>query len=136
MTFEGGDRLGVVVSRYLLGGLLIFATLATLFGVGSSEGLMSRLDQGTRASREAISANPASASNTSTLEEAGNNVQRQISPDGVPANVNTTPTTPNQTTTDATTDTGATDTAGATDGTATGATGASQPAQDPIPALW
>ncbi|NJN22125.1 MAG: hypothetical protein HC812_14255, partial [Leptolyngbya sp. RL_3_1] len=73
------------MSRYLLGGLLIFAALATLFGVGSSDGLMSRLDQGTRASRNAISANPASASNAATLEQAGQNVQRQVTPNGVAA---------------------------------------------------
>lgn len=120
------------MSRYLLGGLLIFATLATLFGVGSSEGLMSRLDRGTRASRDAISANPASASNASTLEEAGQNVQRQVTPNGVPAAGDTTATTP--------TDTGATptdtDATGETTPDSTiGATG-TQPASDPIPALW
>jgi hypothetical protein len=122
------------MSRYLLGGLLIFATLATLFGVGSSEGLMSRIDRGTR---NAISANPADASNTSTLEEGGNNVQRQVTQDGVTATGATTPTDTGATTSE-TGATGATTsedaTTGATD--ATGATGASQPAQDPIPALW
>ncbi len=120
------------MSRYLLGGLLIFATIATLFGVGSSEGLMSRLDRGLRASRDAISANPASASNTTTLEDAGQNVQRQVTPDGVAATGNTVPNTTNteNTPTDGTTGTNA------TDGGTTGATGGSQPNQDPIPALW
>ncbi|MDA0866042.1 MAG: hypothetical protein O2890_06435 [Cyanobacteria bacterium] len=120
------------MSRYLLGGLLVFATIATLFGVGSSEGLMSRIDRGARASRNAISANPASASNASTIEQAGQNVQRQVTPEGVPATVNTTPATPNQTTTETTPTPAATGTA---DTTGNG-TGASQPVQDPIPALW
>ncbi|MEB3268857.1 MAG: hypothetical protein VKJ09_09980 [Leptolyngbya sp.] len=87
--------------------------------------------RGIQASRNAVSSNPAAASNLTPLEQAGQNVQRQSQTN---ATGNTVPNNTGATgATNADGTTGATDTAGnaAPSGTETPAS-----AQDPIPALW
>lgn len=114
------------MSRYLLGGVLLAIVLGALIGIREGNGW---INNGVSASRNAVSANPAAASNLTPLESAGQNVQRQ-SEAGAVGNT----TTPN-TASEATGDTiPAEETNGETDpaDTPTPAT----PAQDPIPALW
>lgn len=116
------------MSRYLLGGVLLAIVLGALIGIREGNGW---INDGVSASRNAVSANPASASNLTPLESAGQNVQRQSQ-----AGIGNTP--PPNTTPGATGDTTpAEETNGATDpaATPTPATPAT-PAQDPIPALW
>lgn len=71
------------MSRYLFGGLLLLIAALTLYSLGNSTDLVERIDRGTRASRDAISATPASAQNLSPVEQAGQNVTRQTSADGI-----------------------------------------------------
>jgi hypothetical protein len=113
------------MSRYLLGGVLLAIVLGALIGIREGNGWV---NDSVRASRNAVSANSAAASNLTPLESAGQNVQRQSQTGAVgDATGDTTP--------GATGDTTPTEeTNGAADPaeTPTPAT----PAQDPIPALW
>ncbi|NER79231.1 MAG: hypothetical protein F6K42_06535 [Leptolyngbya sp. SIO1D8] len=71
------------MSRYLLGALLGIIALFTLYGVSNSQNLVQQITRGTRASRNAISANPAAAEPLSDVERAGQNVIRQTSAEGL-----------------------------------------------------
>ncbi|MBE7382812.1 MAG: hypothetical protein F6J95_015530 [Leptolyngbya sp. SIO1E4] len=87
------------MSRYLFGALLGLIALFTLYSVGNSRNLVEQINEGTRASRNAISASPAAAEPLTSIEEAGQNVTRQTSVEGmeqlrdnVPAQAQTTET--------------------------------------------
>lgn len=82
------------MSRFLLGGMLLLIAMATVYSLGTSSDVVERLEEGTRASRDAISANPAAAQDLSPLEQAGRNVTRQTSPDGLAQAPNATPASP------------------------------------------
>jgi hypothetical protein len=62
------------MSRYLLGGVLLAIVLGALIGIREGNGWV---NDSVRASRNAVSANSAAASNLTPLESAGQNVQRQ-----------------------------------------------------------
>ena len=131
------------MSRYLVGALLGLIAVLTLYGVGSSQNVWQQIGRGTRASRESISAIPASAANGApSIDQAGQNVVRQTSLDGIQQAQNTTPpetqTAQGQSTTP--------ETSTAAEGTApqpqpaspAAATAPSTPQTNPdaIPALW
>lgn len=67
------------MSRYLLGILLGFIALATLYGVSNSRDVVNQVNR----SREVISASPAGAQQLSPIEGAGRNVTRQTSAEGI-----------------------------------------------------
>lgn len=71
------------MTRYLFSGLLLLIAIATLYNLGSDTNLAQQLNRGTRASRNAVSAVPASAQELTPLNQAGQNVTRQTSPEGI-----------------------------------------------------
>ena len=62
------------MNRYLLGGVIFAIIFGALLGVRAGNDVVGR---GIQASRNAVSSNPAAASNLTPLEQAGQNVQRQ-----------------------------------------------------------
>jgi hypothetical protein len=115
------------MSRYLLSLIGFVALLAFLGGGG-----LGRLTSGVRASREVISANPASAENLTPLESAGQNVTRQSSSDGVGGTATGNTTDPFIQPDDI----GRPVESTPTPTPSPVVTPPVQPAQDPIPALW
>lgn len=71
------------MTRYLFSGLLLLIAIATLYNLGRGSNLVEQLNRGTRASRDAVSAIPAAAQELTPLNQAGQNVTRQTSPEGI-----------------------------------------------------
>jgi hypothetical protein len=113
------------MGRYLFGGILLAIVLGALFGVRASNDWLEGRGQN---ARNAISANPAAASNLTPVEQAGQNVRRQGDEDPTAAG--------NTATNDGANGSGTAPTEEAT--TPDGANGSPAPStnQDPIPALW